>query len=91
MHGTVLLTVLGADPAVIDRSQRLFGRMFGGPQKDTKVMTGSQSVVPEGPYHRAAQHGRMSYRLLSVGRAGVWALTVRDMVRIFVLYTHGSR
>ena len=37
--------------------------MFGGPQKDTKVMTGSQSVVPEETYHRTAQHGRMGYRL----------------------------
>jgi hypothetical protein len=35
---------------------------FGGPQKDAKVMTGSQSVVPEETHHRAAQHGRMSYR-----------------------------
>ena len=42
--------------------------MFGGPQKDTKVMTGSQSVVPEEPYHRAAQHGRVGYRLSPRGQ-----------------------
>ena len=41
--------------------------MFGGPQKDTKVMTGSQSVVSEELYHRAAQHGRMGYRLSPCG------------------------
>ena len=52
-----------ADPAVIDRSQRLFRiwPCLGGHMKDAKVMTGSQSVVPEEPYHRSAQDGRMGY------------------------------
>ena len=36
--------------------------MFGGPQKAAKVMTGSQSVVPEELYHRAAQGDQMGYR-----------------------------
>ena len=53
--------------------------VFGGPQKAAKVMTGSQSVVPEELYHRAAQGDQMGYRLSPRG-----ALTVRDTVRIFV-------
>ena len=56
-----------ADPAVMDRSQRLFPNTvwpcLAAPQKAAKVMTGSQSVVPEEPHHRAAQDGRMGYRL----------------------------
>ena len=65
-----------------DRSHKLFGRVWRpteghqGPYRGT-----ANRLSPRGALfdNRAAQHGRMGYRL---SRRAAWALTVRDTVRI---------